>query len=55
VGPLEGLPISVAAGYGADGLAWAPLAATWAVDSIVGGRRDPVPAAFHVTRALADS
>jgi hypothetical protein len=49
IGRLDGVPVAVAAGYGDLALAWAPLAAEWAVDSLVGSR-DPVPAALRPGR-----
>jgi gamma-glutamylputrescine oxidase len=49
IGRLDTGPVSVAAGYGDLALAWAPLAAGWAVESLLGSR-DPVPAALRASR-----
>jgi glycine/D-amino acid oxidase-like deaminating enzyme len=49
VGRLGASPLACAAGYGDLALTWAPLAALWAVESLVGSR-DPVPREVRASR-----
>jgi hypothetical protein len=52
VGPLPGLPVALACGYGGLGEAQALLAVRWAVAAMVSGR-DPTSEPMRAARALA--
>jgi glycine/D-amino acid oxidase-like deaminating enzyme len=49
IGPLPGLPVLVAAGYGGVGYGYAPLAARWIAETLRTGR-DPVPPRYRADR-----